>query len=69
MEAAMSSEPLTCIEQTATRHISLVLTTVRNNFFSVFIFTYFVDLMGNLVSDSVSVGVKREVTIFPSDPL
>jgi len=31
MEAAISSESLTCIEQTARRHISLVLNTVRNN--------------------------------------
>ena len=41
----------------------------KQQFFSVYIVIYFVDLVANVVSDSVSVGLKCEVTIFPSDAL
>jgi hypothetical protein len=68
MEAPVSSESLTCIEQTSRRHISLVLTTVRKkNCISVFIATHFFDLLANLVHYSVSAGVQCEATVFPSD--
>ena len=66
----MSSKSLNCIEQTSRRHISLVLTTVINKIFiSVFIVTYFVDSLTNLMSYSVSVGVQCEATVFPRDAL
>ena len=55
----MYSESLICIEQTSRRHISRVLTTVRNKIFiSVIIVTNFLDLLANLVSGWVSVGVQ-----------